>query len=120
VSPRARLRLVTGLSGAGKSTALRALEDLGYEVVDNLPIKLVANLLGDAPQPGTALAVGVDARTRDFDSRTLEEALDALAARPDLETTLLFLDCDDEVLMRRYTRWPTTARSAPASATSAG
>ncbi|HEX9646286.1 MAG TPA: RNase adapter RapZ [Alphaproteobacteria bacterium] len=103
MSPRARLRLVTGLSGAGKSTALRALEDLGYEVVDNLPIKLVANLLGDAPQPGTALAVGVDARTRDFDSRTLEEALDALAARPDLETTLLFLDCDDEVLMRRYT-----------------
>jgi UPF0042 nucleotide-binding protein len=103
VSARARLRLVTGLSGAGKSTTLRVLEDLGYEVVDNLPIKLVANLLGDVPEPGAALAVGVDVRTRDFDVGTLHGALDALAGRADLETTLLFLDCDDAVLMRRFT-----------------
>ena len=68
---RTRVVLVTGMSGAGKSTALKMLEDLGYEAVDNIPLPLLANLLrgqaavGAAPRHD-ALAADVDIRTRDF------------------------------------------------------
>jgi UPF0042 nucleotide-binding protein len=103
MSRRARLVLVTGLSGAGKTTALKALEDMGYEVVDNLPIGLVGNLVPQAPAPGTALAIGVDVRTRDFAIEALLGELAALAARSALDVTVLFLDCDDDVLRQRFT-----------------
>ena len=109
----ARLVLVTGLSGAGKTTALKALEDLGYEVVDNLPLGLAANLLPTEPDASTALAIGVDVRTRDFRIETLFAELDSLAAREGLDTRLLFLDCDDEVLRRRFTE---TRRRHPLAA----
>ena len=74
----ARLVLVTGMSGAGRSTALKALEDIGYEAVDNLPLSLLANLIG--PQSGfhRPLAVGVDVRTRDFDVAHFAEAVERL------------------------------------------
>ena len=68
-----RILLVTGLSGAGKSTALRTLRDLGWEVVDNLPLSLVDHLLS-TPLPKNAarerrpLAVGIDSLTRAFDA----------------------------------------------------
>ena len=94
-----RVVLVTGLSGAGKTTALKTLEDLGYEVVDNLPLGMVANLLPAT----TALAVGIDVRTHDFRIDSLFAELDSLAAHPELDTRLLFLDCDDDVLRRRFT-----------------
>ncbi|MEN8896530.1 MAG: RNase adapter RapZ, partial [Yoonia sp.] len=57
--------LVTGPSGAGRSTAIRALEDLGYEVIDNLPLSLLPRLL-DGPPPTNPLALGLDVRNRDF------------------------------------------------------
>ena len=64
-----RLLLVTGLSGAGKSTVLKVLEDLGWEVVDNLPLALLETLI-DAPvkrsEAGRPLAVGIDSRSRGF------------------------------------------------------
>ncbi|MEK9644820.1 MAG: RNase adapter RapZ [Alphaproteobacteria bacterium] len=95
--------IVTGLSGAGRSTALKALEDLGYEAVDNLPLSLLSSLV----QPGTGkrmpLAVGVDVRTRDFGVEPFLEELDELIADPDIAVRLLFLDCDAEVLRRRFT-----------------
>lgn len=70
--------LVTGLSGAGKSTVLKTLEDLGWEVVDNLPLALLDRLLeaplaqgaADGTQP---LALGIGARTRDFDPKRIIE-----------------------------------------------
>ncbi len=99
----ARLCLVTGLSGAGKSTALKELEDLGYEVVDNLPIKLVANLLPGAPGAAEALAVGVDARTRDFQIDAVLGEIDRLTGRADLSVSVLYLDCEDEILRQRFT-----------------
>lgn len=108
-----RLLVVTGLSGAGKSGALKLLEDLGYEAVDNLPLSLLRPLaIGDAadlvPQGGTsakrkALAVGIDSRTRDFDATRLVALLDDLKARPELDIRLIYLDCDDEILQRRFT-----------------
>jgi UPF0042 nucleotide-binding protein len=81
---------------------LKALEDLGYEAVDNLPLSLLPNLVG--PQrPSGPLAVGVDVRTRDFAVPALLDALDRLVAEHQLELRMLFLDCDDDLLVRRYT-----------------
>lgn len=105
---RARVVLVTGMSGAGRSSTLKVLEDLGYEAVDNLPLTLVGNLVrsdADAASehPRRPLAVGVDIRTRDFGVDSLLGELDRLAADADFDLRILFLDCDDEVLIRRYT-----------------
>lgn len=95
--------IVTGLSGAGRSTALRALEDLGYEAVDNPPLVLLAGLLhADAPAP-RPMAIGIDVRTRDFAAPTSLALLDRIVAESGRRTTLLFLDCEDEVLGRRFT-----------------
>ena len=80
-----RILLVTGLSGAGKSTALRTLEDLGWEVVDNLPLSLLEDLLETPIGKGTRrrrrpLAIGVDSRTRDFDAARIVQQIEALAS----------------------------------------
>lgn len=113
--PRTRVILVTGMSGAGHSTALKTLEDMGYEAVDNLPLSLLQSL---AARPGTAdmarpLAIGIDIRTRGFGAETFMAELERLGQRPEIDVRLLFLDCDDEVLFRRYTetrrRHPLTA-----------
>ena len=61
-----RLLLITGMSGAGKSTTLKALEDLGYEAVDNLPLSLLSNLVGLQGRTVGPMVIGVDIRTRDF------------------------------------------------------
>ena len=97
----APLLLVTGVSGAGKSSALKVLEDLGYEAVDNLPVSLIGRLVapGDFPHP---IAIGIDIRTRDFDSAGFLQELEHLVQRSHMDVTLLFLDCDDEVLGRRF------------------
>lgn len=93
------LILVTGLSGAGHSTALRALEDLGYEAVDNLPLILLnAPVSFDRP-----MALGIDSRTRGFSAEALLDRIRRLRAEPELGVSLVFLTCSDEVLQRRYT-----------------
>ncbi|MCW5732065.1 MAG: RNase adapter RapZ [Alphaproteobacteria bacterium] len=102
----ARLVLVTGLSGAGRSSSLKILEDMGYEAVDNLPLALLAALAelpprADAGVPG--LAVGIDTRTRDFHAEAVLGVLAQLRGHPELDVKLLFLDCDDEVLQHRFT-----------------
>ena len=70
VPVRQRLLLVTGLLGAGKTTALKVLEDLGWEVIDNFPVRLLGRLIdsGDAPASEMPLAIGFDSRTRGFDA----------------------------------------------------
>ena len=93
--------LVTGLSGAGRTSTLKVLEDEGFEAVDNLPLSLLPMLL--APQPAARVAVGVDLRTRGFDQHRLLEQLAALRARSDLDLRVVYLDCDDSVLIRRFT-----------------
>ena len=107
-----RLVVVTGLSGAGRSTALHALEDLGYEVMDNVPLVLLWGLL-DVDQRNThlthpltlpgLLAVGIDVRTRDLDITFLQSTLTALKEKTGFEVNVLFLDADDDVLLRRFT-----------------
>lgn len=97
---RTPVLLVTGVSGAGRSTAIAALEDLGFEAIDNLPLSLLSRLL--APAPSRPLALGLDARNRDFSAEALLAAVEALAARADLSAETLFLDCRPDVLLRRY------------------
>jgi UPF0042 nucleotide-binding protein len=91
--------LVTGLSGAGRSTALRALEDLGYEAVDNLPLALL-NAPDGFDRP---VALGIDSRTRGFSPVALLDRIQRLRAEPVLRVSLLFLTCSDEMLQRRFT-----------------
>ena len=99
--------LVTGMSGAGKTTVLKTLEDLGWEVVDNLPLLLLDRLL-DAPLPKGStddpqrLAIGIGARTRDFDPDRIIRRIRDLRDRHGLEVGILFLDCSGAELERRY------------------
>ncbi len=99
--------LVTGMSGAGKSTVLKTLEDLGWEVVDNLPLALLDRLL-DAPLSagatgaGQPLAIGIGARTRDFDPKHIVQRIKQLRERHGHDVGTLFLDCAGGELERRY------------------
>ncbi len=99
---RQRVVLVTGMSGAGRSTTLKALEDVGYEAIDNLPLHLVATIVheGGLDSP---VAIGVDIRTRNFAVQPFLDALQRLESDPKLAVTLLFVDCEEEVLRRRFT-----------------
>jgi RNase adapter protein RapZ len=91
--------LVTGLSGAGKISILRMLEDLGFETMDNPPLDTLETL---ALQAKGNLAVGVDARSRGFAADTVLRKLQRLHENPSLAPTLLFAAAADDVLLRRY------------------
>lgn len=99
--------LITGMSGAGRLTALRALEDFGYVAVDNVPLPLLGDLMhstaGDTGEIPPPLAFGIDTRTYGFDAHALARRLQELRVRSDLAPRLLYLDCDTETLQRRYT-----------------
>lgn len=99
--PSTRLVLVTGPSGAGRTTAINALEDMGFEAINNLPLSLVPRLL-DGPPIDRPMALGIDARNRDFSTNALIEVIDGLARYPYLGAQVLYLDAHDEVLLRRY------------------
>jgi RNase adapter protein RapZ len=103
--------LVTGASGAGRTTAIRALEDFGYEVIDNLPLRLIPRMMAAGPHDHP-LALGIDVRTRGFSAAALAETVDALVADPALDVELLFLDCRADVLSQRYSE---TRRRHPLS-----
>jgi len=96
-----RLLLVTGPSGAGRTTAINALEDLGYEVIDNLPLSLVPRLT-DGPALGRPIALGLDVRNRDFNATALIELIDNLTRDPRVMLEVLYLDCAPGELIRRY------------------
>jgi len=98
-----RVILVTGMSGAGRTAALKVLEDLGSEAVDNLPLRLMATLVGQGPAAGRGLAVGIDIRTRDFDAGVFADTVAQLRQQTSVPIDILFLDCDANVLQQRYT-----------------
>ena len=105
--------LVTGLSGAGKSSILRILEDIGFEAVDNPPLPLVEQLAtGAARDGGRPLAIGVDARTRGFDAEKVLATLSRLRCHSGLKPELLFAWADGDVIRRRFTE---TRRRHPLS-----
>jgi UPF0042 nucleotide-binding protein len=106
-APRQTILLVTGLSGAGMSTALRALQDLGWETVDNLPIRLLGPLLATPPVDGSEagerpLAIGIDSRTRGFSAEGIVRAIKRLREADKLDVMTLFMDCAGNELDRRY------------------
>lgn len=92
---------VTGPSGAGRSSALNVLEDAGFEVVDNLPLRLIPALL-DSPGQERPLALGIDPRNRDFSTTSVIDVLGRLTGVPGLAPELLYLDCSSDVLLRRF------------------
>ncbi|MGR3501548.1 RNase adapter RapZ [Pseudaestuariivita sp.] len=107
--PAARLVLVTGPSGAGRSTAIAALEDLGYEAIDNMPVSLIPRLLSGEGRP---LALGLDARNRDFEPDRVAALIEELTDRMGMAPDLLYLDCRTDVLLRRFSE---TRRRHPLS-----
>ncbi len=100
-----RLIIVSGLSGSGKSVALHVLEDLGYYCIDNLPAALLQSAVDEVSSNGeqqaALLAVGIDARNRSQDLRALPSLINKFRQR-DIATDVLFLQADDEVLLKRY------------------
>lgn len=100
-----RLLIISGLSGSGKSVALHVLEDLGYYCIDNMPAALLKSVVVEVMQqdenPEVRVAVGVDARNREGDLKALPSLIDNLQ-QDDVTTELLFLQADDEVLLKRF------------------
>ncbi len=109
-----RFVIVTGMSGAGKSTALRVLEDAGFFCVDNLPIALVskfADLIFTQNQEITKAALGIDIRSGQALEEGLKQVLEEMTAKS-YNYEILFLDAMDDVLIKRYKE---TRRSHPLS-----
>jgi UPF0042 nucleotide-binding protein len=115
-APR-RVVLVTGLSGAGKASILRILEDLGYEAVDNPPLRLMEDLMVRGERPA---AIGVDSRSRGFDPQAIIAILARLKRNPDLRLELVFAYADEASLLRRYTETRRRHPLAPTSRVSDG
>ena len=102
-----RILLVTGLSGAGRTTVLKTLEDLGWEAVDNLPISLLDRLLSSptpqgAPDEDQPLAIGIDSRTRGFDAKSILRRVARLREEQQQPVEILFVDAADTVLAQRF------------------
>ncbi|MDQ7080937.1 MAG: RNase adapter RapZ [Paracoccaceae bacterium] len=111
--------LLTGPSGAGRSTAIRALEDLGFEAIDNLPLTLLPRLLSGPPMT-RHLALGIDVRNRDFSAAGLIEVADIISREAAFDCSLVYLDCDTDVLLRRYSETRRRHPLAPAENPQAG
>ena len=113
MSLRQPVVLVSGLSGAGKASVLRTLEDLGFEAIDNPPLTLIEDLVARAEPGGRKrIAVGVDARSRGFNAEDVLATLARLRANPELRTELIYAWAEEAVLLRRYTE---TRRRHPLS-----
>ncbi|WP_108861264.1 RNase adapter RapZ [Ruegeria sp. Alg231-54] len=111
-----RIVLITGPSGAGRTTAIRVLEDLGFEAIDNLPMGLLMRLL-DGPENDRPMALGIDARNRDFSTIGFIDLVMRLRRTEQVELMVLYLDCRNEVLLRRFSetrrRHPVAADAGP-------
>lgn len=97
------LVVITGMSGSGKSVAIKALEDVGYFCSDNLPVALVSPFLDIVKEEESRVAVVVDIRQPGF-SKSGPELLSLLKKHEEYNPQFLFLDCDDQTLIRRYSQ----------------
>jgi len=96
------IAVITGMSGAGRSTVINALEDLGWETVDNLPLALIPRLAEPGATGGRPLALGLDTRTRGFSAEAVIETVAQLRATPGVAPSLVFIDASDAALIARY------------------
>lgn len=112
----ARSVIVTGVSGAGRTTAINAFEDIGFETIDNIPLSLLERVF-EGPARLPPMAIGIDVRNRDFSVDTVLAVLNRIEAAPELDAEVLFLTCDPKVLVRRYSetrrRHPLAREGAP-------
>ncbi len=116
--PNNTVILVTGPAGAGRSTAIHGFEDMGFEAVDNIPLSLLPRLLSSPPERG--LAIGVDARTRGFSPEAVIALVDQLRRKSGIEASLLYLECEEEVLLRRFGETRRKHPMAPEESAKAG
>lgn len=115
----ARAVIVTGASGAGRTTAINALEDLGFESIDNIPLTLLERLFeGGASLP--PMAIGIDVRNRDFSADTVLAVIARIDEVPEIDAEVLFLDCRSDVLVRRYSETRRRHPLAPEEALETG
>ena len=110
---RVKLVIVTGLSGAGRTTTIRCLEDLGYETIDNLPISLVSRVVAPG-MPGAKIALGLDTRTRDFTIKAVLDMLAELSAHSWLSLEVVFVTASNAILVRRFSETRRRHPLAPA------
>ncbi len=90
--------IITGLSGAGRSTALKILEDIGYEAIDNLPTSLIVNILESNIKK--KLAVGIDIRSRGFNAKKIANLIKQRKKK--IDVSIVFFDCDNLNLINRF------------------
>ena len=112
--------LVTGPSGAGRSTAIRALEDMGFEAIDNMPFSLLPRLLDGRSPPDKPLALGLDVRNRDFSTDALIALIERLDGQAGLRLAVLYLDCRPEILQQRFSETRRRHPLAPEESVEAG
>lgn len=97
----ARIVIVTGASGAGRTTAINSFEDMGYETIDNIPLSLLERAFEGIDQL-PPMAIGIDVRNREFSVDTVIAVLNRIEAAPEIDADMIFLDCRRDVLVRRY------------------
>lgn len=102
VTQQPQIILLTGMSGAGKSLALKSLEDIGYEAIDNLPLNMLSLLLERPSEVPPKLALGVDVRSRHFSAENLLDAVEGWRKEYGQSVELVFMDCEDDVLQGRF------------------
>ena len=114
--PAARVVFVTGPSGAGRTTAINALEDAGFMAIDNMPLTLVPHLFDNAAL-SEPLVLGIDPRNRDFSEAQFIETIDTLTQGADMAVEVLYLQCAVDVLLKRFSatrrKHPMAAASSP-------
>ena len=93
-----RVLIVTGLSGAGRTSALKILEDFGFEAIDNIPFFFLKNIIEAKIKKN--LAVGIDIRSRDFDAKKIVSLINK--KKKDINISVVFFDCDNQKLINRY------------------
>ena len=97
-----RLIVVSGQSGAGKSVALRVLEDLGYYCVDNLPVNLLNDFVESVREINQNVAVSIDIRNLPKEPQLVTDTLEQLESATDIDVNVLFLDASKQTLLKRY------------------
>ena len=111
--------LVTGPSGAGRTTAINFLEDAGFEAIDNVPLTLAPRLF-EGPSLNRPLALGLDTRNRDFSVIQMMETIEELSSKPSLKVEVLYIDCAVDVLIRRFSETRRRHHLSPDGAALAG
>lgn len=111
--------LVTGPSGAGRTTAINFLEDAGFEAIDNVPLTLAPRLF-EGPSLNRPLALGLDTRNRDFSAIQMMETIEELSSKPSLKVEVLYIDCAIDVLIRRFSETRRRHHLSPDGAALAG